>query len=61
MNIPLHLKPTDTSEEANLARIALHQKMFAITGGKGFRTPSAKKDRFRPATRIEAIGNQSFA
>ena len=56
MQIPLHIKPSDSSADANLARIALYQQMFALTGGKGFRQIS-KKGR----TRIERLGHESFS
>jgi len=50
--VPLHLDPNDASADANLARIALFQHMFSLTGGRGFRAHSP---------RIEAMGNASFA
>jgi len=50
--IPRHLSPTDTSAEANLDRIQHYQRMFGLTGGKGFRHPSP---------RIEALAHASFA
>ncbi len=52
MRTPLHIKPSDTSADADLARIALYQHNFALTGGKGFRNP---------CPRMEAIGARSFA
>ena len=52
MRIPLFLKPDDTSEAADLARIDLFQRAFALTGGRGSRQPSP---------RIEAIAARHFA
>lgn len=57
MRIPLHINPDDHSDDANLARIKLHNEAFAITGGAGFRTPGKKSK----ATRIEHLGRASFA
>lgn len=57
MRIPLHLNPLDNSTDANLARIALHQYMFALAGGRGFRVASPKA---KP-TRIERLGKLSFS
>ncbi len=58
MRIPLHIKPDDRSEAANLARIALHGFMANLTGGRGFRQPSL---RSKKKTRVERIGEESFA
>lgn len=59
MRTPLHLDQNDHSADANLARIALYQHNYRLTGGKGFRQPSTKKGG--APTRIERLGAASFA
>jgi len=56
MKIPLHIDPRDQSDEANLARIAHHNAMFALNP-RGFRNPG---NASKP-TRIERLGSASFA
>lgn len=58
VRIPLHLDPSDSRAEANLVRINHYQRMYALTGGKGFRQPSK---RGGAPTRIERLGHASFA
>lgn len=39
MKIPLHLKPSDRSQEALNKRLHMWQRLYELVGGKGFRQP----------------------
>lgn len=54
MRIPLHIKPEDTSKEADADRATLHFNAQQMTGGKGFRQPSHKPKR-KDTTRLARL------
>lgn len=52
--IPRHIPPEDNSHAANVARLDHFGTMVSLNPG-GFRTPSTRKNRLRPETRIERL------
>jgi len=61
LKVPLHLDPHDIQNgkpDAVQACLELHVSAAELTKGRGFRTPSAKKDKFYPMTRVERLSYQ---
>jgi hypothetical protein len=54
MQIPAHIHPHDTTQDAAIARLKLHAQAAHLTRGKGFRMNPKK------TTRLERLGVAAF-